>query len=187
MHSLLHITIKIWVEFPQVQEFRYRLGRLLVREGNFESAAEEFRRLLKDLPSDTEALDLATLIKASLWGCQDDKATVESLMKIMVSRQVELPQDLGVTIEASQALEVTDGQNLALAQQFEVAALGRRGREVPTVQASPISVDQKRGGTAGGIDVDPVVRTIRVVDLDPGDRWVRVLVPVGVGKSFEKL
>ncbi|MHC4844878.1 MAG: tetratricopeptide repeat protein, partial [Planctomycetota bacterium] len=51
---------KLSVAYPNVQEFRYRLGRLLVREGNFESAVEEFNRLLEDLPSDTEALDLAT-------------------------------------------------------------------------------------------------------------------------------
>lgn len=62
--------------FPQVQEFRYRLGRLLVREGQFEFAAAEFRRLLDDVPGDTEALDLAIRTELALGRPQEAAALV---------------------------------------------------------------------------------------------------------------
>ncbi|MGQ0552048.1 MAG: tetratricopeptide repeat protein [Planctomycetota bacterium] len=45
--------------FPGVQEFRFRLGRLLVREGLYDSAIAEFRRLLDEVPEDVEVLELA--------------------------------------------------------------------------------------------------------------------------------
>jgi tetratricopeptide (TPR) repeat protein len=46
--------------FPHVQEFRFRLGQLLVRAGLYDSAVREFQRILEDRPDDIEALDLAT-------------------------------------------------------------------------------------------------------------------------------
>lgn len=49
--------------FPQVQQFRYNLGRALVREGKLEAAADVFREILADVPSDTEVLDLAMRVE----------------------------------------------------------------------------------------------------------------------------
>jgi tetratricopeptide (TPR) repeat protein len=45
---------------PAVQEFRFRLGRLLVRAGLYDSAVREFEQILEARPDDMEALDLAT-------------------------------------------------------------------------------------------------------------------------------
>jgi len=50
---------KLASEFPEVNEFRFRLGRLLVRDGLLEAALEEFLVLLDKLPQDSEVLDLA--------------------------------------------------------------------------------------------------------------------------------
>jgi tetratricopeptide (TPR) repeat protein len=46
--------------YPAVQEFRFRLGGLLVRDGKYESAVREFEQILEERPGDVEALDLAT-------------------------------------------------------------------------------------------------------------------------------
>jgi Tfp pilus assembly protein PilF len=62
--------------FPQVQEFRLRLGRLLVREGQFGFATDEFRRLLLSVPGDTEALDLAIRSQLALGQPQEAAAFV---------------------------------------------------------------------------------------------------------------
>jgi tetratricopeptide (TPR) repeat protein len=62
--------------FPQVQEFRVRLGRLLVREGQFGYATDEFRRLLESVPGDTEALDLAIRSELALGEPQQAAAFV---------------------------------------------------------------------------------------------------------------
>ena len=51
---------------PGVQAFRYRLGRLLVREGKLESAVEDFRQILADVPGDTQTLDLTLRVERSL-------------------------------------------------------------------------------------------------------------------------
>ena len=51
---------------PQVQEFRYRLGRLLVREGQLDQAVDDFREVLHDVPGDTETLDLAMRVEIAL-------------------------------------------------------------------------------------------------------------------------
>ncbi|HTE06151.1 MAG TPA: tetratricopeptide repeat protein, partial [Planctomycetota bacterium] len=61
---------------PDVQEFRYRLGRLLVREGQYDFAADEFLRLLQDVPGDTEVLDLAARTEMALGRDQDAAALV---------------------------------------------------------------------------------------------------------------
>jgi len=57
---------KLTDAYPQVQEFRFRLGKLLVREGQFELAAAEFDKLLADIPGDTEVLDLAMRTRLAL-------------------------------------------------------------------------------------------------------------------------
>ncbi len=62
--------------FPQVQEFRLRLGRLLVREGQFGFATDEFRRLLESVPGDTQALDLAIRSQLALGNPQEAAAFV---------------------------------------------------------------------------------------------------------------
>jgi len=67
---------KLSDEFPGVQEFRYRLGRLLVREGQYEFAAEEFLELLEDVPGDTEVLDLAARTELALGKDQEAAALV---------------------------------------------------------------------------------------------------------------
>lgn len=48
---------------PQVQEFRYRLARLLVREGRHEAAVADFLAILEDIPGDTEVLDLTMRVE----------------------------------------------------------------------------------------------------------------------------
>lgn len=90
---------KLSVAFPQVQEFRYRLGRLLVRGGNFESAAEEFRRLLEDIPSDTEALDLATRTDRALGRHQQAADLINRMI-------LEKPLEVGAVRHGQHLLEI---------------------------------------------------------------------------------
>ncbi len=52
--------------FPRIHEFRYRLADLLVRDGMLDSAANEYRELVKALPGDTEVLDLAMRTEIAL-------------------------------------------------------------------------------------------------------------------------
>ncbi len=44
---------------PEVHEFAFQLGRVLVREGLLDSASKTFRAVLEEIPTDGEALDLA--------------------------------------------------------------------------------------------------------------------------------
>jgi tetratricopeptide (TPR) repeat protein len=89
---------KLSNSYPDVQEFRYRLGRLLVREGNFESAVAEFRRLLEDIPSDTEALDLATRTYRAM-GLHTQAADLINLMIL------ESPLEVGAVRYGHQLLD----------------------------------------------------------------------------------
>jgi tetratricopeptide (TPR) repeat protein len=83
---------------PQVQEFRYRLARLLVREGKLEAAVEDFLQLLADVPGDTEALDLALRVEIALG--HDERAA--DLVNTMILQD---PQGVGAVRYASQQLE----------------------------------------------------------------------------------
>ena len=65
--------------YPEVQQFRYSLGRVLVREGKLEAAAGVFRELLDSVPKDTESLDLAMRIEMAL-GRQDEAANLVNAM-----------------------------------------------------------------------------------------------------------
>jgi tetratricopeptide (TPR) repeat protein len=51
---------KLADSFLGVQEFRFRLGQLLVRAGLYQSAAREFELVLEARPDDIAALDMAT-------------------------------------------------------------------------------------------------------------------------------
>jgi tetratricopeptide (TPR) repeat protein len=97
---------KLTVAFPQVQEFRYRLGRLLVREGNFESAIEEFRSLLVDLPSDTEALDLATRTYRAIGR---DREAADLINRMIL----EEPLQLGAVLYGQQLLDANRPEQAA--------------------------------------------------------------------------
>jgi len=52
--------------YPHVQNFRFRLARLLVREGKHAAAVEYFREILESVPGDTETLDLAMRVEVVL-------------------------------------------------------------------------------------------------------------------------
>jgi tetratricopeptide (TPR) repeat protein len=65
---------------PQVQEFRYRLARLLVREGRHEAAVDDFRQILADVPSDTETLDLALRVESVLGNHDEAAALVNDMI-----------------------------------------------------------------------------------------------------------
>lgn len=67
---------KLSDDHPEVQEFRFRLGKLLVREGQFEFAAEEFNELLAAIPGDTEVLDFAVRTQLALDRPQEAAALV---------------------------------------------------------------------------------------------------------------
>ena len=73
---------KLTDAFPQVQEFRLALGRLLVREGQFDFAAAEFERLLDDVPGDNLALELAMRAEIAL-GHRDAAARLVSRMILL--------------------------------------------------------------------------------------------------------
>ncbi|GEM_PF-1849283 len=83
---------------PQVQEFRYKLARLLVREGKLEAAVEDFRQLLIDVPGDTEALDLALRVEIVL-GHHTEAADLVNAMIL------QNPQGVGAVRYASQQLD----------------------------------------------------------------------------------
>lgn len=65
--------------YPDVQQFRYELGRVLVREGKLDAAADAFRELLDGVPTDTESLDLAMRIEMAL-GRQEEAANLVNAM-----------------------------------------------------------------------------------------------------------
>jgi len=83
---------------PQVQEFRYRLARLLVREGKLEAAVEDFLQLLADVPGDTEALDLALRVEITLGNDQQAADLVNAMI-------LQDPKGVGAVRYASQQLE----------------------------------------------------------------------------------
>jgi len=76
--------------YPQVQEFRFQLGKLLLRQGLFESAIAEFHQILLQIPTDTETLDLTTRLEFALG---NSKAAADLLNKMI------LAEPLGVGAE----------------------------------------------------------------------------------------
>jgi tetratricopeptide (TPR) repeat protein len=77
-NDLRHLTEM----YPHVQEFRFQLGKLLLREGLLESAIAEFQQVLQLVPSDTEALDLTTRLEFAL---NNSKAAADLLNKMILA------------------------------------------------------------------------------------------------------
>ncbi|MFT7461713.1 MAG: tetratricopeptide (TPR) repeat protein [Pseudohongiellaceae bacterium] len=102
---------------PQVQEFRYRLARLLVREGKLEAAVADFLQLLEDVPGDTEALDLALRVEVVL-GHHD---AASDLVNTMI---LQNPQGVGAVRYASQQLQREQPLQAARTLERVVAAAG---------------------------------------------------------------
>ena len=102
---------------PQVQEFRYKLARLLVREGKLEAAVEDFRQLLLDVPSDTEALDLALRVEIVL----DHHLEAADLVNAMI---LQNPQGVGAVRYASQQLDRQQSAQAGRTLERIIAAAG---------------------------------------------------------------
>jgi tetratricopeptide (TPR) repeat protein len=71
---------KLAEAFPEVQEFRLRLGRLLVREGQYAAAQAEFQTILVDVPDDREVLDLSMRTYRAMGAEEQANALLDRLM-----------------------------------------------------------------------------------------------------------